>query len=78
MRTAPMPFYVALGQRIKDARLDIGYSQKDLAECIGYGRQHAPVSEIEQGCMHMPVHTMIAIADALGLSRTSLIEEVSR
>lgn len=75
MRAAPMPFYVAVGQRIRNARRAMGFSQDDLAVCIGAKSGHAIVSEIESGRTQISLHTFLAIADALGTDIQSLLRE---
>lgn len=74
-RTAPTPFYVSVGQRIRAARLNTGFSQNDLAECIGAKSGHGTMSEIESGRRHIALHTLYAIADALGVSIECLLPE---
>lgn len=68
-------FYRALGQRIRTARLATGHSQTDLAECVGFGSAHAPISMIEAGKQRPEIHVLIAIADALGTTIYALLEE---
>lgn len=74
-RSTPDTFYQRLGQRIRTARIASGYSQDALAECIGYGSQHAAISLIEAGKQRPAVHMLVAIADVLGTNVQSLLEE---
>lgn len=68
-------FYHRLGQRIRDVRLATGHSQTDLAECVGFGSAHAPISMIEAGKQRPEIHVLIAIADALGTDLHALLED---
>lgn len=64
--------YAAIGQRIRAERKAIGFSQTDLALCVGYARATS-ISEIEAGKHEPSVHMLIAIADALGVSLACLL-----
>jgi transcriptional regulator with XRE-family HTH domain len=70
--------YQEIGQRIRNERCALGFSQTDLAECIGYGPQHAPISQIELGKQRPEIHVLIAIAEALGVEIADLLPESTR
>lgn len=74
MMTDTSAFYQRLGQRIRTARQATGHTQTDLAACVGYGRCTS-ISDIEKGKTSLPVHILIAIADALGTDLYALLEE---
>jgi len=52
-----------IAQQIKDLRLNLGYTQKELAEKLGVIQQY--ISKIENGRENISVGTLKKIADAL-------------
>lgn len=68
------PLYDEIGQRIRTERKALGFTQTDLASCVGYERPTS-ISEIEAGKIQIPVHVLVAIADALGVSLACLLPE---
>ncbi|MCP4004315.1 MAG: helix-turn-helix transcriptional regulator [bacterium] len=65
--------YASIGGRVQQARKRDGYgwSQKQLADQVGLTR--SSVANIELGRQHAPIHTLWAIAQALGLELRSLV-----
>lgn len=59
-------FYREIGSRIRIEREELGFSQKELADGVGLTR--TSIVNIEAGRQHLPLHTLYAIADALGVS----------
>jgi len=64
--------YTIIGQRIRSERRALGFTQTDLAQCVGYERATS-ISEIESGKIQVPLHMLLAIADALGVSLACLL-----
>ncbi len=60
-----------LGKRIADARHDSGLTQKDLADKVGVTAQ--AVSKWERGNACPDIAILDEVADALGVSVTSLL-----
>ena len=52
-----------IAQQIKNLRLNLGYTQKDLAEKLGVIQQY--ISKIENGRENISIDTLKKIADAL-------------
>lgn len=52
-----------IAQQIKNLRLNLGYTQKDLAEKLGVIQQY--VSKIENGRENISIDTLKKVADAL-------------
>ncbi len=61
-----------LGEEIRDARVDAGYTLRDLAKMTGIAFNH--ISRIEQGQYNVTLDTLALIADALGM-QIGLFEE---
>lgn len=59
----PSPFTEALGQRIREAREERGFSQKRLADRIE--RRQAAISDMENGRMQPDATTLVVLAEVL-------------
>lgn len=57
---------IAVGERIRARRMQIGMSQDELAERIDRATKYC--SDIERGICGMSVETMLAIADILDMT----------
>lgn len=57
---------IAVGERIRSRRIQIGLSQDELAERIDRAAKYC--SDIERGICGMSVETMLSIADSLDIS----------
>ena len=55
-----------IGNRIREARVQAGLKQKELAEKIGVSESR--VSQYEKGSQNPRIGTLLKIADALGIS----------
>lgn len=66
-------FYQELGRRIREARKKGHLTQEALASKIALTR--ATVTNIEKGRQQLLVHTLVGIADALGIPPESLLPE---
>jgi transcriptional regulator with XRE-family HTH domain len=65
------PLYVALGKRIRALRRQANLSQEDVAERVGLTR--TSITNIERGRQQLQVHTLVAIADTLGVRLDELL-----
>ena len=65
-----------IGDRIKARRLALGWSQRELAEKIGY-QNHSVVARIEAGKVNLLQTRLDAFAKALGVSHGYLLGVVS-
>jgi len=61
--TAVSPEMEKIAQQIKDLRLNLGYTQKDLAEKLGVIQQY--ISKIENGHENISIDALKKVADAL-------------
>lgn len=65
-----------IGDRIKAKRISLGWSQRDLAERMGY-KNHSVVARIEAGKVDLPQSRVDQFAKVLGLSHGYLLGLVS-
>lgn len=63
-----------VGTLIKQRRMELGLSQKELAERCGYASRSA-ISRIESGERDIPVRQLKKIAAALGMETEDLVVE---
>ena len=68
--------YAAIGTRLRTAREQRGVTQADLANALGLTR--ASVTNIEAGNQRIQVHTLVAAAQALGITTADLVSASSR
>jgi transcriptional regulator with XRE-family HTH domain len=61
-----------IGERIKAQRIKLGWSQRDLAERIGY-KNHSVVARIEAGKVDLPQSRLDQFAQVLGVSHAYLL-----
>jgi transcriptional regulator with XRE-family HTH domain len=66
------PILVAFGQAIRDHRRSRGWSQEHLAELAGLHRNY--VQSLEHGQRSVSLLSVFALADALGLPASDLVE----
>ena len=64
-------FYSLVGERIREARKVRSLTQEALAMAVSLTR--TSITNIEQGRQNFPLHTLIEIARALGVSSADLI-----
>lgn len=62
---------IAVGERIRHKRIQLGLSQDELAERIDRATKYC--SDIERGICGMSVETMLAIADSLDMTLDNLM-----
>ena len=65
-----------IGDRIKERRLNLGWSQRELAEKMGY-KNHSVVARVEAGKVDLPQSRLDQFATVLGLSHGYLLGLVS-
>ena len=65
-------FQLEFGRRVKDRREQIGMTQEELAERLGY-KHKTSVSKIEKGIAEVPSSMVVKIAQALGMSVQQLM-----
>lgn len=70
---------MSIGQKIKQRRLEIGWSQRDLAAKMGYNN-NSTVARIENGKVDIPQSRIVQFAEVLGVSIAYLMdwEEVEK
>lgn len=56
-----------IGERIRNKRKEKGWSQRDLAEKMGYSN-HSTVGKIETGKVDLPQSKVVQFAEVLGVS----------
>lgn len=72
----PAGFYLALGRTIKVVRTEYGLERKELARLSGLSYPY--LSEIEQGKKRLSMESLLAIARALRLPQSELVERAER
>jgi DNA-binding XRE family transcriptional regulator len=55
----------AMGQKLREARLEAGWTQKEVAKYLGYSRFH--MVRVEQGLNILDLPEMELLADAFGV-----------
>lgn len=58
---------MTIGNRIKDTRIQRGWSQRDLAKRMGYSN-HSTIGKIESGKVDIPQSRIVQFADVLGVT----------
>lgn len=61
-----------IGDRIKARRISLGWSQRELAEQMGY-KNHSVIARIEAGTIDLPQSRVDQFAKVLGLSHGFLL-----
>ena len=67
--------YCEIGNKIKQKRKELGYSQEDLAEICGISSSY--IGHIERGSKKMSIPIAISIANALHLSLDYLFLDIA-
>lgn len=65
-----------LSEAIHERRMELGFSQSDLAGRAGVHRTY--ISEVEQGSQNLTIDTLSKLADALNTTVLSLLESASQ
>lgn len=58
---------MSIGQKIKQRRLELGWSQRDLAAKMGYNN-NSTVARIEKGTVDIPQSRIVKFSEVLGVS----------
>jgi transcriptional regulator with XRE-family HTH domain len=72
-RHAYAPSLVALGRAIRDARLERGVSQEELAARAAIDRSY--MSSIERGAQNPGIVSLLRVVDALGMTAAELFAQ---
>ncbi|MRR35252.1 XRE family transcriptional regulator [bacterium] len=67
--------YVVFGERVRERRKELGWSQETLAEKAGLDRTH--IGRCELGKQNATLKTIYALAAALGVEATDLLPPMS-
>ncbi len=62
---------VLFGEKLRDIRLDLGYSQEELSFKAGLHRTY--ISSVERGERNISISNIKKLADALGLKMKDLM-----
>lgn len=65
-----------IGERIKARRVSLGWSQRELAEKMGY-KNHSVVARVESGKVDLPQSRLDQFAKVLGVSHGYLLGLIS-
>ena len=65
---------VRFGEKLRDIRLDLGYSQEELSFKAGLHRTY--ISSVERGKRNISLTNIKKLADALGLKMKDLMPEL--
>ena len=70
---------MSIGQKIKQRRKELGWSQRDLAAKMGYNN-NSTIARIENGKVDIPQSRIVQFGEVLGVSITYLMdwEEVQK
>lgn len=63
---------MTIGQRIKSRRNELGWSQRELSDRMGYSN-HSTITKIEAGKVDIPQSRIVQFAEVLGLSIADLM-----
>jgi transcriptional regulator with XRE-family HTH domain len=69
-------FLMHIGERIKARRVSLGWSQRELAEKMGY-KNHSVVARVEAGSVDLPQSKVVKFAEVLGTTPAVLMGWVS-
>lgn len=73
MKPRPEPELVAFGQRMREYRGMLGWSQEKLAEVAG--RHWSYIGQLERGCYNPTLLTIERVAGALGVTAAQLVSD---
>ena len=69
-------FFMSIGDNIRQRRYELGMSQRDLAEIMGYNN-HSTIGKIENGAVDVSHSRIVQFAEALNVSVEYLIGATS-
>lgn len=67
------PFYIEVGRRIQNHRINKHLSQEALGRMLDRSVTRASIANIEAGKQRILAHTLVQIADALGVELAEII-----
>ncbi len=70
------PLYQALGRAVRAAREDANLTQQELGQRVGLKR--TSITNLEAGRQQIQVHTLYALAEALGIAVTALLPATNK
>lgn len=70
---SPLTLQEFIAANVKEYRLRLGLSQEELAERCNYHRTY--IGSIERGERNITIHTLEALAKALGVSPADLLSD---
>ncbi len=62
-----------IGEKIKHRRIELGWSQRELAKRMGYGN-HSTITKIESGQVDIPQSRIVQFSEVLGVSIAHLMD----
>jgi transcriptional regulator with XRE-family HTH domain len=70
---------VKIGEKIKQRRIELGWSQRELGKRMGY-QNHSTITKIEAGKVDIPQSKVVKFAEVMGTSIAYLMdwEEVQK
>jgi ribosome-binding protein aMBF1 (putative translation factor) len=72
------PFYAELGRSIQTQRAKLGWSQESLGATLRPKVTRASIANIEAGKQRVLTHTLVQIADALGVDLCEIVPKDGR
>lgn len=66
-------FYIFIGNKLKEARIDANITQQDLAAALGLAR--TSIVNIESGFQRLPIHKLFVLAALLDVPVKSLLPD---
>ena len=66
-----------IGERIKAQRINLGWTQRQLAEKMGY-KNHSVIARIERGTVDIPQSRLDQFAKVLGVSHAYLLGLITK
>ena len=66
---------VLVGQRIRDLRMEAGFSQEAFADQAQIHRSH--IGEIERGEVNLPLSVLMKVSQALGVKVSNLVQGIA-
>lgn len=61
-----------VGERIKECRMALGWSQRELSDKMGYSN-HSTITRVENGQVDLPQSKLVKFADVLGTTTAHLM-----
>lgn len=65
---------MGIGEKIRQRRVELGWSQRDLAKRMGYSH-HSTIARIEVGKVDVPQSRIVRFSEVLGVSLSYLMTD---